>query len=271
MTNRPHKGFWGIAALLAVLGCGQKQESSQRPEISVTNTYLQSAVADLTGGQIPIFCLTPPGMCPGHFDLSPEQIQQLLGSRILFRFDFQGGLDDKLRRMDLQVVPIQARAGLCIPQTYLDTCRDLLNRLSAEFPEMANSFAKRFEALEASLLEVSAEIRSRVEEAGLKGQTVLASGHQVEFVRWLGLEAAAVFQGADSMTPSQIAQCLEAGRQAKVKIIIATLQEGAELPRRLAEQLNARLVVFSNFPDLATDAESRFVQMLQNNINALIP
>ena len=135
----------------------------------------------------------------------------------------------------------------------------------------AAQVAKRFEALEASLLEVSAEIRSRVEEAGLKGQTVLASGHQVEFARWLGLEAAAVFQGADSMTPSQIAQCLEAGRQAKVKIIIATLQEGAELPRRLAEQLNARLVVFSNFPDLATDAESRFVQMLQNNINALIP
>jgi ABC-type Zn uptake system ZnuABC Zn-binding protein ZnuA len=271
MKNRSYRWFWGIVPLLFVCGCGQKEDSPRPPEISVTNTYLQSAVLDLTGGEIEVFCLAPPGMCPGHFDMSPEQICRLLNSRILFRFDFQAGLDDKLRRMDAEIIPIQGRPGLCIPQTYLDTCRDMLSYLAAEFPESEAVFAEYLKTLEALLSEIAADIHTQIEEADLKGQAVLVSKHQSEFARWLGLEVTAVFEGTDSMTPSQIAQCLEAGRRHKAGIVIANLQEGTELPRRLAEQLNARLVVFSNFPDPQTEQESPFVQMLRANVENLIP
>lgn len=269
--TRPSRWIYGIAMLVFVLGCRQKEDSVRPPEISVTNTYLQSGVRDLTGGRMEVFCLAPPGMCPGHFDMSPEQVQRLLNSRLLFRFDFQGGLDEKLRRMNAQIVPIQGRAGLCIPQTYLDTCRDMLSHLTAEFPESESVFTESFKSLESSLSETAQEIQAQMEASGLKGQTVLVSRHQSEFARWLGLEAAAVFEGADSMTPSQIARCLEAGRQNKVQIVIANLQEGTELPRRLAEQLNARLVVFSNFPDPPTEEGSSFVRTLQENAANLMP
>lgn len=271
MTNRPSRWMYGFALLLVVFGCRQKEDTARLTEISVTNTYLQSALYDLTGGRMDVFCLAPPGMCPGHFDLSPEQIHRLLNSRILFRFEFQDGLDDKLRRMEAQIVPIQGHPGLCIPQTYLDTCREMLSHLTAEFPEMEASLAAHVESLETSLPEISTEIHRQIEEAGLKGQSVLVSRHQSEFARWLGLEAAAVFEGADSMTPLQIAQCLESGRQKKVQIVIANLQEGTELPRRLAEQLNARLVVFSNFPDPKPEQGSPFVRMLRENVTNLIP
>ncbi len=273
MKRRAYKRIWiwAAAALLFVFGCGPKEESAGPPEISVTNTYLESAVLDLTGRQMRVFCVAPPGMCPGHFDMSPEQIRRLLNSRILFRFDFQGGLDEKLSRMPAQIVPIEGRAGLCIPQTYLDTCRDMLSHLSAAFPESRASFAEAFKTLEASLRTLSAEMHARMEQAGLKGQAVLVSRHQSEFARWLGLEVAAEFQGADTMTPSQIARCLEAGRQKQAGLVIANLQEGTELPRRLADQLNARLVIFSNFPDPKTETESPFVRMLRENAAGLIP
>ena len=273
MNTQPHKRIWvwGAAVLLFVFGCGSNEDSAGPPDISVTNTYLESAVLDLTGGRMGVFCLAPPGMCPGHFDMSPEQIRRLLNSRLLFRFDFQEGLDDKLSRMQAKIVPVEGRAGLCIPQTYLDTCRDMLSHLAAAFPESRAVFADEFDTLEASVLAASAEIQARIEQAGLKGQAVLVSRHQSEFARWLGLEVAAEFQGADTMTPSQIARCLEAGRQQNVRLVIANLQEGTELPRRLADQLNARLAVFSNFPDPKTEAESPFVRMLRENAAGLIP
>ncbi len=80
-------------------GCRQKNEPPQTVEVAVTNTYLQAAVNDLTAGGVEVFCLMPPGMCPGHFDMSPEQIRRLLNSKALFRFDFQAGIDDKLKRV----------------------------------------------------------------------------------------------------------------------------------------------------------------------------
>ncbi len=261
-----------LALLLTIPSCQKKENARPKtqPLVSVTNTYLQSAVNDLTGNSIEVFCLAPPGMCPGHFDMSPEQIRLLLNSKILYRFDFQAGLDEKLNRMDQLIVPIQGRPGMSIPQTYLETCREIVPRLTEYFPDGRETYRQSLEQLEKTLNTLAGDIKNRIADSNLTGEKVITSHHQADFARWLGLNVVTTFKGADSMTPADIERCLKAGRDNGVQILIANLQEGTQLPSRMAEQLNARLVVFSNFPDTRTFPKHAFGNMLQSNIKQLI-
>jgi ABC-type Zn uptake system ZnuABC Zn-binding protein ZnuA len=227
-------------------------------------------VGDITGGGIEVFCLVPPGMCPGHFDMSPEQVRRLLHSRVLFRFDFQAGLDDKLRRTNTPIVSVQTQPGMCIPETYLMTCRQVLAGLSAHgIIEQADAQAN-LARLETDLAQMARQIRNQINHAGLSGAAVITSCHQAEFARWLGLDVAATFKSVDAMTPADIQTCLEAGRTKKASMVIANLQEGTDLPARMAEQLDCRLVVFSNFPASADPADRPFIHLLESNVDQLL-
>lgn len=266
-------GYFLLGAVL-IVGCrqqdGDETGSSGGPRIAVTNTYLLSAVHDLTGTTTGTFCLAPPGMCPGHFDMAPEQMRRLLASDILYRFDFQAGLDEQLQRLTCPIVPVRGRSGMCLPATYLETCREMLPCLTEALPDKRPVYERNLEQLEQSLTVLSRQLQDRVKTAGLAGTKVLASHHQAAFARWLGLEVAATFRGADSMTPAEIEACLKTAREHDITLVIANLQEGTELPRRLAEHLDGRVVVFSNFPDTGAASVDAFEHLLHTNIARLI-
>ena len=77
------------ACSFMLTGCEQKEDIAAKPEIAVANSYLKAVIEDLCGNQQQILSLVPPGMCPGHFDISPSQVNQLCNCKVLFVFDFQ--------------------------------------------------------------------------------------------------------------------------------------------------------------------------------------
>jgi ABC-type Zn uptake system ZnuABC Zn-binding protein ZnuA len=56
----------------------------------------ECVVVELAGDGVAIMRLAEPGMCPGHFDMRPSQVESLRGCRVLLRLDFQQSLDRKL-------------------------------------------------------------------------------------------------------------------------------------------------------------------------------
>jgi len=253
--------------LVAISGCAKK-DAPASDQIAVTSSYLESVLHDITGGQAEVFCIVPPGMCPGHFDLTPDQVRQLMQSRALVRFDFQGGLDARLKRAGTPVVVIDGLAGLCIPETYVQTCRLVLDGLTGEGCLGAEDGQDRMLQIESRLSQLADEIRRQIADSGLAGARVIASRHQRAFAEWLGLEVVAELAGTDAVSPAQIAECLQRGRDNGVSIVIANLQEGTELAGQVARRLNGRLVVFSNFPE--TSADGGFEALLKNNVRSLL-
>jgi len=84
---------------LLATGCEKRTDVENGAEIAVTNSYLGSAVLDLCGYDTGILCLAPPGMCPGHFDISPSQVKRLCDCKVLLLFDFQKQVAETLSRM----------------------------------------------------------------------------------------------------------------------------------------------------------------------------
>ncbi|MBN1509325.1 MAG: zinc ABC transporter substrate-binding protein [Sedimentisphaerales bacterium] len=261
-----------VLAVLAVGGCRESSTPSDGADIAVTNSYLECAVRDLCGDEVKVMCLAPPGMCPGHFDISPAQVRQLRGCRVLLLFDFQQKVETSLARLKdkgLKTHLVQGPAGLCIPQAYLAVCREVAQTLSVAYPDRAPQFAERLAAVEARLAGVSDELRASVRESGAASAEILVSNHQAEFAEWLGLEPVATFVGSDIETVSNLDHCLQKAAGHNVRFVVANQQEGTSLAEALAARLGARTVVFSNFP-LEVGNGAGFDELLRANVRSLL-
>ncbi len=262
-----------LILLLGLAGCQRASTGYMSPKrFAATNTYLESAARDLLGPDCSILRLAEPGMCPGHFDVRPSQITELQSCRILLRFNFQNSIDTKVRRdgdSGLAIVEVTPVGGLCQPDTYLAACRQLAaafvahNCLTREQAEARmREIAKRMEGLEQWG-------RAQIKVTGWKNRPVLTSARQKDFCTWLGLEVVGEFRAADVASVGEIDQAVRAGEQARGALVIANLPEGRRTADALAERLNARVVVFGNFPALI-DGTVAFGQLFRSNVRALV-
>jgi len=259
---------WG----LFVAGCEDKPGEESRAEIAVTNSYLGCAVRELCGDDTEVLCLAPPGMCPGHFDISPLQVKQLCDCRMLLLFDFQKQVEKTLARVKergLKTAIVKETGGLCVPETYLTVCREVSDVLSSEYPKMNVRYQQRLGVIEKDMKDLRVELLEKVRKAGISSAKVLVSNHQADFVSWLGLEPIATFVGSDVETVAGVEHCIKKAKGQGVRFVIANKQEGAALAKALAERLGAKAIVFSNFPELSGGA-SGFDELLQANVDELL-
>jgi zinc transport system substrate-binding protein len=252
--------------------CSKKENSKNPPEIAVANSYLGCVVKDICGSQIEILSLSPPGMCPGHFDISPSQVNQLCNCKILFVFDFQQNIENvitRIRDKGLKMCSIAPPDGLCIPETYLSIVKEVVTALSEEEPSQKSFYESRTSKIENRMKSLKRELLQQIEDANLKSCNVIVSRHQAEFAEWLGLNPVSVFVGSDEMTPSQINNNLQNAGQKKIDFVIANKQEGTEFAGAFSEYIKTRMVVFSNFP-VENTQQPGFDALASENVNNLI-
>ena len=240
--------------------------------IAVTNSYLGCAVLDLCGEETEVLCLAPPGMCPGHFDISPTQVKQLCDCKILLLFDFQKQVEETLSRVKkrgLKTAFVGEPGGLCVPDTYLAVCRRVSDILSVEYPDKKAHYQQRLDVIENDLKLLKQELSGKIQQAGIASAKVLTSHHQADFANWLGLETVETFIGSDVETTTGINRCIKKAEGQNIRFVIANQQEGTALAKALAERLGARAIVFGNFPELRGQTNGYHV-LLRANVDALI-
>ncbi|NLX13853.1 MAG: zinc ABC transporter substrate-binding protein [Phycisphaerales bacterium] len=266
----------GVTLLAGLaLGSGGCRRAPMSPTdtytVAVTNSYLQSALGEFDKS-LEVFQMAGPGQCPGHFDLQPGQIETIRRCRLLLRFDFQSGLDEKLggsSKAAPLIVGIKVDSGLCVPASYLEVCRQASEALVSAGILEPDVSRDRMATIEQRLTATTAEIDRALSEHGLIGRPVLCSRHQQAFCDHLGLKVAGAFTSSDVTSPVEIDQAIQVALGEQVKIIIANEPEGRRLADRLATRLDAEVVVFANFPTLAGQ-ETPFDDMLRENVRRLL-
>ncbi len=259
-----------ISVMLFVTGgCKDKPSSLPAAQIAVSNSYLRAAVEDICGGDTAVLEIAPPGMCPGHFDISPSKVNQLAGCKVLLVFDFQSNLGNKMGRLTdsgLKICEVESQEGLCVPENYICIVRSIGGILSSVYPENAEYYERRLEHIRQRMDSLSMQAQQIIHTYGLKGQNVLASKHQSIFAQWLGFNVVASFSGQDCETVSNINDALLKANSTSVNLVIANKQEGTALADVLGGRMGIPVRMFSNFPN----AKMGFDQLVLENIDSLI-
>lgn len=257
-----------VTMVACVAGC--QRQSDDAPPVAATNSLLECAVRDLLGESTAVLRLAEPGMCPGHFDIRPSQVQMLRNCRLMLRLDFQKSLDAKLggaTAHGLVITEIRIPGGLCEPESYLAACQQTADALIAVNLLDRATADQRLAGIRTRIEQTAAICRQKVTD--LRDRPVIVSSHQEAFCRWLGLRPVAVFAGADSAGVGQVDHAVRQGEQAGVKLIIANRPEGRRVADALANRLGAQVVVFGNFPALGSGQNS-FDDLIEANVDALV-
>jgi len=262
---------WLIAALATALaaGCGRSPDDPG-PQIAVSTSYLETVVRDLLGPETEVVRLSGPGTCPGHFDITPAHVARLKRCRVLLRLDFQRPIDAKLQSAveeGLRIVEVPEVGNLCEPATYLSACRAAADALvAADFLSQPAADARLTE-IDGRLAALGEAVRTDVRDGGLEGVPVVAAHHQSRFCAWLGLDVAAEFPASDA--PAALTGVLAAGRERGVRLVIGNVPQGRAVADRLAEALDATVVMVENFPPPGADGDG-FDAMVRGNVKRLL-
>ena len=265
--------LWALvmACAPAFLGSGGcRRSDGPPPEVSVTNTYLAAAVGEVLGRDDVVLCLAGPGMCPGHFDIRPGQAAEAARTQLFLRLPGQDHLDAKIapHGEGPRVVRVNPSAGLCVPAGYADACRQAAEALVEAGLVDRPSADRRVDEAAERMAELSKEAELTVAAAGFKGQPVVASEHQADFCRFLGLHVIASFRDADAGRFDSMDRIIKAAEPSGVRLVIANRPEGRKAADALAERLSATVVVFDNFPSL--EGKRPFDALVRANVDALM-
>lgn len=260
-----------LTILIFLLSCREEAREDTRISIGITTSYLECAVRDLAGDRFDYVRIAPPGMCPGHFDLKPGLIRDLKKCPVILRFDFQESLDEKIRHWNkdsLNIYSIKAPEGLCVPDSYRICLKEVYRDLCKSFPGFIPLFDSNLEQSLMRLDSLEKECHKFIQEQGLHGAKVIASGHQEYFCRWLGMDVAASYSGGEATSPNQLKEILEKGKTSGIRLIVANRQEGRQQAEALSTHLGVPFVLFGNFPDMGGKQNS-FGDLVRSNLDKL--
>jgi len=259
----------GAMAVAAAAGCGQGPADTA-PRIAVSTSYLEAVVHDLLGPQMEVVRLAGPGTCPGHFDITPGHVARLKRCRLLLRFDFQRSFDAKLQGAideGLRIAEVPEVGNLCEPATYLAACRVVADALIAAGFLSRPVADARLTEIDSRLAALSEVLRTAIRDGGLAALPVVASHHQGRFCTWLGLTVVAEFPASDD--PGALARVVAAGRARGVRLVIGNVPQGGIVADRLAEALDATVVLLENFPPAGAE-QGGFDATVRGNVQRLL-
>jgi len=260
-----------LATLLAPLSCVQSSA-----DIMTGNSLIADVTQDLADGKLEVRNLIPPGMCPGHYDVKPSDVETLANSKVLLIHNWQEnmknitGLVEAADNPELIIKVIDVPDAPMVPDVQAETIDKIAQALSEIDPENSAYYRQRGELRKQAVLAKGEEIQSRLKEAKVSEAEVVCSDMQAGFVDWAGFNVVATYGRPEELSVAEVEQLVTEAKQAGVALVIDNLQSGATgSSEAIALDIGAIQVTISNFPGGFEDTET-WGKTVDKNVDLLL-
>lgn len=245
------------------------------PEIRVAcTTTLLSAILEAVGREhVGVTTVVPFGMCPGHFDVSPGELEQIRKSDIVLAHGFEQFIRDLAARasggIGEKIVTVDVRGNWMIPEVQKAAAREAAGILAALRPDKKSAFLDNLDEYEKRIDAAVRDMHDMI--AAVSGKVVVCAEMSLEFAEWLGMDAAATFPRDEDVSLKSMHDIVIAGRRNGAGLVVENRQSSGKVGGTIARELGVSVVELSNFPDASAEKSSRFayIEMLERNIEAI--
>jgi len=274
----PRRILIGVVALAAVfvtfLGCAESNRPST--DIMAGSSFIANIVQEVADNEAETRALIPPGVCPGHYDVKPSDIEALANSRALiihnYQQDYQNilGAIEAADNPDLAITVINMTGNWMVPSVQAEGVGKIAQALGEIYPENADYYQESATEREQAILAYGEAVESRLQDAEVEGVKVICAEMQAGFVSWAGFDIVATFGRPEDLTPAQVVDLIDEAQGAGAALIIDNLQSGSTtLGASLEQDVAAIPVTISNFPGGLEDTET-WEKAIDKNVDLLL-
>jgi len=260
-----------LISIFTLLSCNQESA-----DVMAGSSLIGNIIQDVAGGELETRTIIPPGVCPGHYDIKPSDIETLANSRALFIHDYQqyfeniNGAIEAADNPDLVVSVLNVTGNWMVPQVQAEAVAEITQALSEIDPDnVAYYYDNAVERVQAVLTK-GEEVEDTLSDAGLGDVAVICAEMQAGFISWAGFDIVATFGRPEELSPAQIADLIDTAQEFGAALIIDNLQSGSTtLGESIGEDIEAIPVTISNFPGGLEDTET-WEEAIDKNVELLL-
>jgi len=256
--------FISIALLLSSLNfLGCRQISTDRIKVVTTTTLIGTLVKTIGKDKVDVVTIVPGGMCPGHFDVKPDDIKKLSTAKVLINHGWEVWISDLLNSIEnekLVIKTLKIKGNWMIPDIQIIAGEEITKTLCEIDSQNSSFYKKNLNHCKKEINSVAVEVKN----TDFRGEKVVCSEYQTEFLKWLGFEVVATYGSSKELTLKDLAEIISIAKKKDVHIVIDNLQSGLKAGEQIAEEIGAKYIVLTNFP-----LGDSYTESLKENINKL--
>jgi zinc transport system substrate-binding protein len=265
-----------VGTLVTLLVQGQHAQPSV--DIMTGSSLITNIIQDVADGKLETRTLIPPGVCPGHYDIKPSDIEALANCRALFIHDYQANFQNIKGAIEAaeNPVPIPIIAAInvtgnwMVPQVQAEAVDRIAQDLGYMALENAAYYQERAAERVQAILAKGEEVEDRLLGAGVEGVKVICADMQEGFVEWAGFDVVATYGRPEDLSPAQMEELITEAKEAGVALVIDNLQSGATtLGAAMEQDIEAIPVTISNFPGGLENTET-WEKAIDKNVDLLL-
>ena len=268
----------GVVALAVILvtflNCAESNQPST--DIMAGSSFIANIIGEVADNEVETRALIPPGVCPGHYDAKPSDIEALADSRALIIHNYQQnyqnilGAIEAAQNADLIVRAINMTGNWMVPSVQAEAVGKIAQTLGEIYPENADHYQENATEREQAILAYGQAVEDRLQDAEVEGVKVICAEMQAGFVGWAGFHIVATFGRPEDLTPTQVADLIDEAQGAGAALIIDNLQSGSTtLGASLEQDVAAIPVTISNFPGGLEDTKT-WEKAIDKNVDLLL-
>ncbi|MGA8849247.1 MAG: metal ABC transporter substrate-binding protein [Dehalococcoidia bacterium] len=267
-----------IAALVGILVTVlvRAQHAQPSTDIMAGSSLISNIIQDVADGKVETRTLIPPGVCPGHYDVKPSDIEALANSKALFIHDYQQyfqnvkGAIEAAKNPDLIITVLNVTGNWMVPSVQAEAVDKIAQALGEIDPQNAAYYQEKAAERAQAILAKGEEVKNRLLEAGVDGVKVICAAMQADFVEWAGFDVVATYGRPEDLSPADVAQLVTEAKQAGAALVIDNLQSSsATLGAALEPDIEAIPVTISNFPGGLANTET-WEKAIDKNVDLLL-
>lgn len=265
-----------LAVLILATLFTLSSRTQQSADIMAGSSLITDIIQDISDGKLKAYTLIPPGMCPGHYDVKPSDVETLANSRVLIIHNWQQnmkniiGLVEAADNPDLVIKVIDVPDMPMVPQVQAETTDKIARALGEIDPENSAYYQEKATERAQAILAKGAEVKNKLQDANVSGVKVLCVEYQAGFAEWAGFDVVATYGRPEDLSPADVTQLITEAEQAGVALVIDNLQSGsATLGAAMEPDIEAIQVTISNFPGGFENTET-WEKALDKNVDLLL-
>lgn len=270
------KRLTAVIALLMVLvliaGCAAKE--SNKLKVVTGTSLINNIVQEVGGDKVEVVNIIPPGSCPGHFDLKPDDVQKLATAHLFLLHTWQGemftrDLIDSVHNEQLAVMPVDVAGNWMAPPVQKEAVQKIAAVLAEKDPANKTYYEQNAARIAANVEAKGKELLGKLNAASAANVKVICADMQQGFLKWAGFDVVATYGRPEELTPQVMQNLVVQGRQAGVKLVVDNLQSGPETGAGIARELGAARVTLSNFPGAFPQTDT-WSSAVEKNVDLLV-